>query len=515
MTEKKLLFKKEKNGNKTELVGRTIPPWYVAIVDDDEQVHQITTMVLKNFHFDGRPLSFLHAYSAQEGHQLLKEHKESIAVCLLDVVMESDHAGLDLSKQIRQEMNNSITRIVLRTGQPGQAPEEHVISEYDINDYKEKTELTSMKLKTLMYACLRAYRDIISLEHTKVGLEEVIDASTKVFSHHYIDQFARGILHQITSILNFDDSALYGVFEGATAHEERDNIIRIISGIGQFESHIGEDLMQLMPQELLAEVCHKTEEFFTYYKEDAYIACYHSDHQPKSMLYLNGLLQQDELQKRLLDIFSRNVLIAFDNLYLKVQSDQIQSDTSDIIGENLENCSGKMGVYRKRVAEIACRLANYYGLSFKEVELIRQTAHLIDMGKLGIERDILAKPGELDEQEKEIIQEHVNFSVQMLKLTDQDAIKIATNMLLEHHERWDGSGYPDGKKGSEITLEGRIAAIADVFDALSSPRCYREAWPIDKVFSYIFENAGSLFDPDIVVLLSEHHDEIAALYDGS
>ena len=514
MPNKDLFCKSEPVKSSTENEA-VVSPWYVAIIDDEEQVHQITTMVLKTFKFDGRPLEFLHAYSAAEGYELFKKHSEKISVCLLDVVMETDQAGLDLTRQIRQDLNNSMTRIVLRTGQPGQAPEEHVISEYDINDYKEKTELTSMKLRTLMYSCLRAYRDIISLEHTKMGLEEVIDASTKVFSHHYIDQFARGILHQITSILNFQENAMYGVFEGVTAHEEGDNVIRIISGIGQFETHIGDNLCTMVSDDVLQEVYHKTDEFFTYNKDEIYVACYHSDHQPKTVLYLSGLKQQDELHKRLLDIFSRNVLIAFENLYLKVQSDEIQSNIGDIVGAQLECCSGSTGVYRKQVSEIAYRLAGYYGLSFKEIELIRQTAHLIDIGKLGLERELMSYPGEYDDNQKQAVQEHIQFSLELMKLSDQDAINVVRNMILEHHERWDGSGYPEAKKGNEISLEGRIAAIADVFDALSSPRSYRQAWPMDKVFSYMFENAGSLFDPDIIVLLSEHKEEIAALYDSS
>jgi len=165
-------------------------PWVVAIIDDDEQVHHITKMVLKSFQFDNKKLHFISAYSAQEGFELFKTNKQ-IAVCLLDVVMESDHAGLNLVKQIREEMKNRFTRIVLRTGQPGQAPEEKVIANYDINDYKEKNELTIDKLHTVMYSCLRAYRDIISLDHTRKGLEQVIDASANVFNNRFIEQFLK------------------------------------------------------------------------------------------------------------------------------------------------------------------------------------------------------------------------------------------------------------------------------------------------------------------------------------
>ncbi|MFQ3282005.1 response regulator, partial [Reinekea sp.] len=135
--------------NVTEQPTSPRKPWKVLIVDDDEEVHSITKLALRNFTFDDRPLQFIHAYTGVEGIEQLREHKD-VAVCLLDVVMETEHAGLDTASRIRTELKNSFVRIVLRTGQPGQAPEETIIAEYDINDYKEKTELTRGKLHTLM-----------------------------------------------------------------------------------------------------------------------------------------------------------------------------------------------------------------------------------------------------------------------------------------------------------------------------------------------------------------------------
>jgi CheY-like chemotaxis protein len=129
--------------------------WRILIVDDEVEIHTVTTLVLRNFEFEGRALVMLHAHSAAEAREHLTNYKD-IAVVLLDVVMESDQAGLDLVREIRGPMKNTDIRIVLRTGQPGQAPEENVIRTYDINDYKNKTELTSIKLKTLLYAALRS-----------------------------------------------------------------------------------------------------------------------------------------------------------------------------------------------------------------------------------------------------------------------------------------------------------------------------------------------------------------------
>jgi len=137
----KLKFTKKKS-NQTFLSDEK---WTVLICDDEIEVHTITKTVLSNFVFKNKKIEFLSAYSAQEAFDILKENNK-ISVILLDVVMETDYAGLDLVKRIREELKNTSLRIVLRTGQPGFAPEKDVIQDYDINDYKDKTELTDVKL---------------------------------------------------------------------------------------------------------------------------------------------------------------------------------------------------------------------------------------------------------------------------------------------------------------------------------------------------------------------------------
>jgi sigma-B regulation protein RsbU (phosphoserine phosphatase) len=147
--------------------------WKVMIVDDEREIHNITKLSLAEFSFDGKPLAFINAYSGREAKQLIQANPDT-ALILLDVVMESDQAGLDVVKYIREDLKNHFVRIVLRTGQPGQAPEERVIVDYDINDYKAKTELTTQKLFTTVVTALRACRHLETIERLtaeKVRLE--------------------------------------------------------------------------------------------------------------------------------------------------------------------------------------------------------------------------------------------------------------------------------------------------------------------------------------------------------
>lgn len=145
-------------------------PWVLLVVDDDADVHSITRLVMHDFAFRDRRVELLQASSASEGRELLRQRSD-IAVVLLDVVMESEHAGLELAQWIREDLGNSLVRIILRTGQPGQAPERDVIVRYDINDYKEKAELTADHLFSAVISAMRAYEDLLTIEEQRQTLE--------------------------------------------------------------------------------------------------------------------------------------------------------------------------------------------------------------------------------------------------------------------------------------------------------------------------------------------------------
>lgn len=148
-------------------------PYKILIVDDDDEVHTFTKLALKNFTYDGASIIFLDAFNIQESQQIIKEHSD-IAIVLLDVVMETNTAGLDIAKYIRQTLQNDLIRIIIRTGQPGEAPERFVIDNYDINDYKEKTELTADKLYTTIRTALAQYTQLVSLLDKKDEIYQLL-----------------------------------------------------------------------------------------------------------------------------------------------------------------------------------------------------------------------------------------------------------------------------------------------------------------------------------------------------
>jgi diguanylate cyclase (GGDEF)-like protein len=149
--------------------------WKIMIVDDEPTVHRATQLALRNLTFEGKPVTFFSAFSGEEGKHLIATQHPDTAVILLDVAMETHDAGLKMVEYIREELHNQTVRIILRTGHPGEAPEESVILNYDINDYKLKVELTRQRLLTSAIAALRSYRDITTIEQQKTELAQALE----------------------------------------------------------------------------------------------------------------------------------------------------------------------------------------------------------------------------------------------------------------------------------------------------------------------------------------------------
>lgn len=175
-----------------------------------------------------------------------------------------------------------------------------------------------------------------------------------------------------------------------------------------------------------------------------------------------------------------------------------QKEVVFTMGSIGEARSKETGNHVKRVAEYSKILALEYGLGDEEAELIKMASPMHDIGKVGIPDSILNKPGKLDPDEWEIMQTHASLGYEMLKHSHRAIMKAAAIISLEHHEKWDGSGYPYGKSGEDIHIYGRITAIADVFDALGSDRCYKKAWDLEKILKLFEEEKGQHFDPILV-----------------
>jgi len=177
------------------------------------------------------------------------------------------------------------------------------------------------------------------------------------------------------------------------------------------------------------------------------------------------------------------------------------------MGEIGETRSKETGDHVRRVAEYSELLAILAGMDAKEAKLLKLASPMHDIGKVGIPDSILKKPGKLTEDEFEIMKTHTEIGFNLLNHSTRPVLKTAAIVAYQHHEKWDGSGYPKHLRGEQIHIYGRITAIADVFDALGSARIYKEAWPLDKILILFNEQQGKHFDPTLVTLLNDNLSE--------
>ena len=480
------LFSEPASNDNVEL-REASAPWKVLVVDDDEQVHAVTRMVLSDFELDGRPLSFLHAHSGSEARALVRSH-DDIAVILLDVVMESDEAGLETVEYVRNVVKNKSVRIILRTGQPGSAPEQRVIREYDINDYREKTELTSHKLHTSLFSALRSYRDIVELEQHKRGLETVIAASGAIFRERTVKGFSGAVLRQLEGLLR-----THGATEAAESLAE--------SGWGERDIHARMAQSQQCPG-MMEPNAPGDENVMVRPAQDTPGA---------GATLVDDKLRESTSGADLIALFERHVSIAYQNLQLR---DEMETTLREIIyrlSEVVETRSLETGNHVRRVAEYSRILAKELGLDEDDVHLLWTASPLHDIGKVGVSDAILTKPGKLTAEEFTSMKRHTLIGEKMLSGSNQCVFRAASIIAGQHHEHWDGRGYPRGLAGTEIHIFGRITAVADVFDALGSRRVYKDAWELDRILNLFREERGTHFDPEVVDALFNRLEDILAI----
>ena len=490
------------------VVPKALNPWQVLIVDDEPDIHHATRLALSNIHYKSRPLELLNAYSGAEAGRML-EANPRIALILLDVVMETEDAGLRLVHRIRNEMRNSLVRIVLRTGQPGQAPEQRVILDYDINDYKTKTELTVQKLYTTVIASLRSYETLSAIDKSRQGLGKILEGAGDLYHLHSLKEFASGVLKQISAILDVGT-------EGAICAERRPDQhgLEILAATGDYETLLDDGKITDFPtlndsvMKALAARCNR----FEHPQDSLYIAAQNGR---EFVLSFTPTQPLDPLECDLLDVFCQRISAAYDNLYLYNQLLRAQEATVVALAALAEFRDSDTGEHVLRVQKLSDALVEELQqmavypeqLTPEFVEMIGMASILHDVGKVGTPDHILHKPGRFDPDERAIMEQHADIGANILYKAGEmvegtSYLSLGAEIARGHHEHFDGKGYPEQLAGQQIPLSARIVAVVDVFDALLSKRPYKEPWTLAQTMEYIQSRSGTQFDPHVVTALS-------------
>lgn len=526
------------------------PPWKVIVVDDEEEVHAVTRLTLRDFSFDGRPLALLHARSAAEAMALFDRY-DDVAVALVDVVMETEDAGLRLVRHVRETLGNRFVRLVLRTGQPGAAPEREVITRYDINDYKAKSELSSLRLFTTMMVALRGYRDIMDLEQARLGLAHLLDEATALFQARSVDEFARVAVEKLLLLLEggADAEGMYWIHCGSDGQDGR-----VLAGVGRYAPCVGEYMPACAPAlasavagPLPCQVDGVTvsirlssryrEEHLLYVSLDSRPTSLHQSlielFHLKAVAALDRLLLQDKsdaaqrLAVRVLARFSKELDAARENTKrLEIAGEMVRAvdlvEYPDILYQLAVHVEapewGESGAAQHvcRIGRYAAHLARLIGRDDAYCTTIERAARLHDVGKLYVPPFSASNWYESDSIRRKQASEHTLAGMDLLVDAQGAVMDMAAAIVRHHHEAWSGSGYPDGLAGERIPLAARIVALADFFDISSHawPDIDRPAFPDAEIFEMIRMAAGYYFDPHLVRTFIEHRAEFVVLRDG-
>jgi response regulator RpfG family c-di-GMP phosphodiesterase len=502
------LFKEESTNDTLSSKSKKNKVWRILVIDDDESIHQVTRLVLADANIEHRNLEIVSAYNSIQAREILLEDN-TFCMAFVDVVMETDHAGLELVEWIRNVLKNQAIRLILRTGQAGSAPEAKVIKEFDINDYKEKTDFTAGKMTTTVYASIRAYRDIMTIQRSLDAFKQLIKATHALLKINQFKPFGSAALDHLLTLMEVDSSALYIARSQLEFDETSSNLIIACTGKYVSESdsletsEISNDVKELIQKAFDNKSHYTTDEVFVGY--------YETSGNSASVLYIEFEDDAEHFKANLAEIFATNVALILDSLSKQHEMENTQKELIYIVGEAIEARSKETGCHVHRVALICELLAKKLGLNEAFVDAIRLAAPLHDIGKVVIPADLLHKPEKLDEEEWEIMKTHAEAGFQLLSKSKKSVSRLGARLAHYHHENWDGSGYPEGLSGDKIPIEARIMAVADVFDALGSDRCYKKKWSNDDIKTFLIEQRGKKFEAKIVDVFIEYYDEFCQI----
>ena len=469
--------------------------WKVLIVDDEPEVHAVTKLALSGFVFQDKDIEFISAHSGEDAKRIITEH-DDIAVVLLDVVMETDDAGLQVANFIRHDARNIFTRIILRTGQPGQAPEREVIVNYDINDYKSKTELTAQKLFTVVISALRCYRDIINIETSRKGLETIINSSTQLINLGNMESFIKSLRNQLETLLNTPIDVTYLTpnshdvtkLEQFAAYKASGDLAdeKPSSSIPLAEQVLSADQIEACKRALLAKT--------PMLHDDVIVA--HCDASNNALLVISGLpTNLNNNDRDLVNIFAKNVRAAFDKVQ---QVNKVSSNHEQAQAGRIAACRPNDARYVKRMTLLCEKLGLAMGISQTDVDVLTLAVRLHDIGTLVVPEKLLTSSGELTKADITEILHQINKESEQLQDAQHSVMKIAAILAREQNESWDGTGHPNRLMGEQIHLFSRIVALADYYNTLISTQQEGQVITQQHILDSLKAAKGKQLDPELV-----------------
>lgn len=436
----------------------------ILVVDDSKTIHAELGQLISEITIEGMELEVEHAYGYNDFYKVFVPEK--YALVLTDLVMEEDDSGIKVINHVRHKFYDKKTRIVLMTSNPEKIPSDFLTKDYDVNAYIDKNKTTEFMTKLTIISMLRTYKDINALETAVTSLEMVTSHAQEMD----LPELLINAFFQLRTFLSLKDSSIS------------------ISG------KILLNGKRIFPPSNIKQDNSSLENSYTFRIQP-------QSNEVQFAIYTSRPLFK--LEKQYAESLLKNLEHS-----MKHQSPQLEEGLVIMLSKIVEVRSEETGDHVNRVADISYLLAEGYGFSSDEAKILKAASALHDIGKIGIPDHILNKPAKLDEKEFAIMKEHSLIGFELLRNMDLKVFEIGAVVALQHHEKWDGTGYPYGLEGDEISLEARIVQVADVFEALTHNRCYRPAWSIERAVEYMNQMKARQFDPAIIDIFNERLKDI-------
>lgn len=460
--------------------------------------------ILSEIKFNNRYIETILVNSVEDLKEFIVSNPNTALIIIdLDINKDIAHSKLKVINYIRDTINNKTIRIILKGSFSEKNSSTAYALKYNINGFINNETLTNDSVTASILSCLRGYDDLYAMNKNKKGLEQIIKSSSMLFRTQSMKKLAFIVLNHLSSIISPKVLSSFMITKSQ-------NNFYFLSGTGKYSSNL---MKNSIPSDIVERLYDATNFKKNRYFDNYFIVFLGENKVNQNIIYCEIPEPLSSITIDLIEIFCTNVSAAINSMYLNEELETTEKELIFTLGEISEARSRETGHHVKRVAEYSKILALSYGLSQKEAEMIRMASPMHDVGKLAIPDSILNKPAKLTKEEFEVMKTHSRIGYEMLKRSNKRLMKSASIIALEHHEKYDGTGYPYGLSGEDIHLYGRITAVADVFDALGTERVYKKAWELNKIISYFKEESGHHFDPKLVKIFFKSLNEILAIRD--
>jgi len=370
-------------------------------------------------------------------------------------------------------------------------------------DPKNRLSIYRDDLFLAVLAAIRSYGDLYKFDEEGISLDQIMESAKHIYTENQMYSFSSHVIKQLLSVVclgNLDEEKMISGFVAS----KMDGMYMITYGTGSYQKYEKLILNDVIPHTIQTLISKNRKTGQNEFTDSTFMLFFSHDLGTDNIIFIESEKTIGAWERNLIQLFETNLKEDYTKLCKLNQSKMSTEKLVQTLSEVVEAKSKEMNHHVRRVASYSRLLAQGYGLDQESIEALEVASMIHDIGKLSIPESILNKPGKLSVEEFENVKKHAMVGYEMMKNSKHALIQMAAVIARDHHEKWNGTGYPIGLEKEGTHLFGRIVALADVFDALSTDRVYKKAWPLEQIIDLLKKERGEHFDPKLVDIMLEN-----------